>query len=327
VPDGRPERVLVTGAAGFIGAAVAERLLSEGRAVQGIDNFAENYPRAVKESNLARLAVGSEFRFAEADVSDREAVLELFSRFRPDAVVHMAGLGNVRASVASPRPYVLANVVGTNNVLEAAVRAEVQNVVFASTSSVYGQRHDVPFRESDATDRPLAPYPATKKACELLGHAFHVSYSLSFTALRFFNVYGPRGRPDMMPWITLESLVHDRPITVFAKGELRRDWTYIDDVVAGVVAALDRPLGYEVLNIGRGQPFALNDFIAIFERLEGRAAKRIDAPRPTSDPEVTFADVSKAREMLDYQPTVELPDGLERFRDWWKATCMSSGGD
>jgi UDP-glucuronate 4-epimerase len=309
----------VTGAAGFIGAAVSDLLLGEGRAVQGVDNFAENYPRPVKESNLARLA-GSGFRFAEADVTDREAVLELFSRFRPDGVIHLAGLGNVRASVTAPSPYVTANVVGTNNVLEAAVGAGVRNVVFASTSSVYGQRHDVPFREVDATDRPLAPYPATKKACELLGHAFHVSYGLSFTALRFFNVYGPHGRPDMMPWITLESLVRDQPITVFANGELRRDWTYVDDVVAGVVAALDRPLGYEVINIGRGQPFALNDFIAVFERLEGRTAKRIDLPRPSSDPEVTFADVSKARELLGYQPTVELEEGLERFREWWKAT-------
>jgi UDP-glucuronate 4-epimerase len=196
-------------------------------------------------------------------------------------------------------------------------------MVFASTSSVYGQRQRVPFRETDDTDHPLAPYPATKKACEVLGHAFHVSFGLSFTALRFFNVYGPHGRPDMMPWIALESLVEDKPIAVFGDGTIRRDWTYIDDAVAGVVLALDRPLGYEILNIGRGQPVALNDFIAILEELEGRTARRAHREKPSSDPDVTFADVTRARDVLGYQPNVPLADGLARFHQWWRSQFVT----
>lgn len=323
VLEGEAGRIFVTGSAGFIGSAVAVELLGQGRTVHGVDNFAPNYARDAKERNLARLTPRPAFRFRELDVADRDAVIAELEGFRPDVVVHLAGLGNVRASVTSPNPYVVANVLGTSNVLESAVRGGARHVVFASTSSVYGQREQVPFREDESTDQPLAPYPATKKACEALGHAFHVSYGLTFTALRFFNVYGPHGRPDMMPWITLQSLVEGKPITVFAGGELRRDWTYVDDVVAGVVAAADRPLGYEIINIGRGQPFALNEFISILERLEGREVARTPAERPSSDPEVTYADISKARRLLGYEPKMELAEGLARFREWWRATYVS----
>ena len=312
----RPERVVVTGAAGFIGSSVAKAFLDDGRHVLGIDNFAPNYARANKERNVERLH-GDRFELAEQDLVEAEHVADLVSRFRPDVVVHLAALGNVRASVTNPAPYLQSNVVGTGNVLDAAVAADVGHVVFASTSSVYGQRDQVPFRETDETDRPLAPYPATKKAGEVLGHAYYVAHSLSFSALRFFNVYGPHGRPDMMPWITLDALSRDVPITVFGDGSVRRDWTYIDDIVSGVVSATDRPLGYEIINLGRGEPASLNDFISIFERIEAREVKRLQRDMPPTEPAVTFADISKAMALLDYQPQVSLAEGLSRFHRWW----------
>lgn len=318
------ERVLVTGVAGFIGSAVSRALLSSGRAVFGIDSFSTNYPRALKEANLARLG-HPRFSFAELDITESDSLADRVQSFRPDVVLHLAALGNVRASVRAPEPYVATNVVGTTNVLAAAVRTGVPHVVFASTSSVYGSRREVPFREADSTDRPLAPYPATKKACEVLGHAFHVSHGLSFTALRLFNVYGPHGRPDMMPWITLRALVENTPITVFGDGTVRRDWTYIDDIVEGLTQAIDRPLGYEVINLGRGEPVRLNDFIAILERLEGRSAEVVHREKPRSDPDLTFAAVDKARDLLGYVPTTDLATGLARFHEWWHGSEGRAG--
>lgn len=309
--------MLVTGAAGFIGSSVTRRLLELGAAVTGVDNFTDNYSLSLKRRNVGELDAAEGFHFVETDICDADAISRATVEAAPQRVVHLAGLGNVRRSLTAAGAYVATNVGGTANVLDAAVAAGVDHVVFASTSSIYGQRTDVPFRESDRTDAPLAPYPATKKASEVLGHAYHVAHGISFTALRFFNAYGPRGRPDMMPWIVLEALVREHEIPVFAGGTLLRDWTFIDDVVDGVIAALARPFGYEILNIGRGSPIALTDFIDVFSQLVGAQPRVRSLPAPPTEPRITFADISKASELLGYAPRVSVEQGVRRFYEWW----------
>ena len=316
-------KILVTGAAGFIGSWVAETLLGRGDEVIGVDNFSDNYSPARKRRNVALLESLSRFTFKELDFRSREAVDALFEKHHPDRVVHLGALGNVRYSVVNPYVYIDTNIVGTVNILEAARRVGVQQFVFASTSSVYGRREEVPFVETDTTDRPLAPYPATKKSGELLCHAFHNMHGLNVTALRFFNVYGPKGRPDMMPYIVLKKMLHGEEITLFDGGRLSRDWTFIEDIVSGVVAALDRPMGYEIFNLGRGEPVMMTEFIQIAEALLGRRAKIKDAPAPASEPLITFANVEKAGRLLGYRPKTSLREGMARFLEWFKAEALT----
>jgi UDP-glucuronate 4-epimerase len=228
-------------------------------------------------------------------------------------------MANVRYSLKHPDLYFDVNLRGTHNLLEAARTHGVEHLVFASTSSVYGRTDQIPFVETDPTDRPLAPYPASKKAGEVLAHAYHVAYGLKCRVLRFFNVYGPRGRPDMMPYHFTRSILRGEPITVFDQGRPQRDWTYIDDTVNGVVAALDADFEYEVFNLGRGQPVVLNDFIHIIEELTRREAIVQPAPLPDTEPLITYADSSKAARLLDYSPRVSIADGLAQFYEWYTA--------
>jgi len=314
-------KILLTGAAGFIGSCVAEALTARGDEVIGVDNFSDNYSPARKRSNVAPLLECGGFELVEMDFRGREAVDRLFSEKKPERVVHLGALGNVRYSVENPYVYVDTNVVGTLNLLEASRRTGVQHFVFASTSSVYGRRDDVPFKETDPTDRPLAPYPASKKAGEVLGHAYHNMHGLNFTALRFFNVYGPKGRPDMMPYKVVERMLKDEEIVLFDRGELSRDWTFVDDIVAGVLAALDRPMRYEIFNLGRGEPVVMTEFIGIAEELLGRRARIKQAPAPASEPRITFASVEKAGRLLGYRPRTSLREGMTRFLEWYRAAA------
>lgn len=309
--------ILVTGAAGFIGSTLCETLLQRGDAVVGVDNFNDYYDPARKRSNVGPLLDRDGFTLAEGDFRDTAFLDHLFSTHQITRVAHLGAMGSVRYSVKNPAIYVDVNMVGTANLLERAHGVGVENFVFASTSSVYGQTDKIPFVETDSTDRPLAMYPASKKAGEVMGHAYHNMHGMNFTALRFFNVYGPKGRPDMMPWIVLESLLNDREITLFDNGEMRRDWTYVSDIVAGVVAAIDRPLGYEVINIGRGQPILMTEFLDIMEELTGRKPRIKAVPAPASEPKATFALVDKARALLDYDPQTTVREGLFRFVDWY----------
>ncbi len=311
-------KVLVTGAAGFIGSSVAEALLDRGDTVVGLDNFNDYYSPARKRQNIAPLQTRPGFAFAEIDFRNREHVDTLFAKERFDRVVHLGAMGNVRYSVDNPYVFIDTNVVGTANLLEACRRNGVQHFVFASTSSVYGYRDNVPFFEADSTDLPLAPYPASKKAGELLGHAYHNMHGMNFTALRFFNVYGPKGRPDMMPYKVVERLLRDEEIVLFEEGKLLRDWTFIDDIVSGVLPALDRPDGYQIFNLGRGEPVAMTEFLTIAEGLIGRKARIKYAPRPASEPRITYASVERAGKALGYHPQVSLPDGMARFVEWFK---------
>jgi UDP-glucuronate 4-epimerase len=241
---------------------------------------------------------------------------------RFDAIVHLAAMAGVRYSIERGPLYAEVNVGGTVNLLDAAWRAGIPHFVFASTSSVYGRTDRVPFREDHPVGEPLAPYPATKIAGEAMGYAYHNLFDLSFTALRFFSVYGPRGRPDMMPYIVTDSVVRNREFKLYEAGEMLRDWTYVADIVAGVVAAVDRPLGHQVINLGRGEPVRMADFVELVEELVGKKARMTTPPAPASEPPITFADVSKARRLLDYRPTISVADGMARFWDWYRAEVL-----
>jgi UDP-glucuronate 4-epimerase len=317
------KRVLVTGAAGFIGSNLAEALVRRGDRVVGLDNFDPYYDPATKRRNVAEvmamLPAPRAFELVEGDIRDRELVRGLYARSGFDAVVHLAALAGVRASVGNAARYFDVNVGGTINLLDAAVEHRVPQVVLASTSSVHGDTQRLPFVEDDPCDRPLAPYPASKRSCELLGYTYHRLHGLHVTAPRFFTVYGPRNRPDMMASMLIESVVHGTPVTLYERGQLKRDWTYVSDIVDGVIAAVDKPLGYEIVNLGRGEPVLLADFVEMIESLAGRKAVLHDEPMPAADMRQNFASVDKARRLLGYEPSISVREGVARLWDWYRA--------
>ena len=309
---------LITGAAGFIGSHVAHKLLARGERVLALDNFDDYYDPAIKRRRMARLHHDDPFTLREGDIRDAALVSRLFAEEGITHVAHLAALPGVRASVKQTRLYMDVNLTGSMNLLEAAKAAGVKQFVLASTSSVYGKTKRLPFIETDTADRPLAAYPASKRAAELLAHTYHHLTGMNITVLRFFNVYGPAGRPDMMPWRLMEATQSGQPIPLFNGGDIHRDWTYIDDTVYGVLAALDHPLGYEIINLGCGAPMSLTDFVSIIEEYAGVSLPTIDVPTPLSDPPITYCDSGKARELLGFIPTVSLAEGLHRTWAWYR---------
>jgi UDP-glucuronate 4-epimerase len=311
--------VFLTGVAGFVGSRLAKALLARGDAVVGLDNMDDYYPLVHKERHLADLRGQAHFTFVQGDLRDAPLLLELFQKHKPDAVAHLAGMAAVRYSVQHPLMYGTVNVQGSVNVLDAARQVGKPRCVLASTGSTYGSNTPTPFVESAAADRPLAPYPASKRAMELFAHSYAHLWKIPVTCLRFFNVYGPHGRPDMMPWKWALAINAGEPITLYNAGRLKRDWTYIDDIVAGFVAALDRPFEYEIMNLGCSCPVENLDFVRVLEGLLHRKASVIDAPCPPSEPLITYADISKARQMLGYSPKVSVEEGVARFVNWLRA--------
>ena len=316
-------KVLVTGAAGFIGSHLVEALLGRGDEVVALDNFDDYYDPARKRANIGDFQDHARLTFYEADVRNADRMQQMVTDHGPDAIAHLASMAGVRYSIGRAPLYVDVNVQGTINMLEGARLGGVTRFVFASTSSVYGQTDRIPFLEDDPCSQPLAPYPATKKACELMGYTYHRLHGLGFTALRFFSVYGPRGRPDMMPFMAMHRIVHRQEINLFDAGQMKRDWTYIDDIISGVVSAIDRPLGYEAINLGHGVPVLMVDFMQIIESLVGQSAILSTPPAPPSEPRTTFADVGKARHLLGYDPKTPIADGLARMWDWYQREVMS----
>ncbi len=319
-------KVLVTGAAGFIGSNLAEKLARRGNDVVGLDNFNDYYDPAKKRANEARLNAYPNFRMAEMDIRDRAGLFALFEAEQFDAVAHLAAMAGVRNAVRHPDLYVEVDLNGTQHLMDAARAAgSVENFVFASTSSVYGNTKQIPFVETDPCDRPLQPYAAAKRAAEILGHAYHHLFGLNFTALRFFTVYGPNGRPDMMAYLVAESIAKGIEIPLYDGGQMYRDWTFVEDITDGVVLALERPLGYEIINLGRGEPTLLKDFVTMLEELAGRRANLVSKPRLAADFVINQADISKARRLLGYDPQVSTGEGVRRFWEWYSEVVMRDG--
>ncbi|MCP4359408.1 MAG: NAD-dependent epimerase/dehydratase family protein [Chloroflexi bacterium] len=315
-------KVLVTGAAGFIGSNLAEKLLKRGDEVVGLDNFNDYYDPAKKRANETRLNTYPDFRMVEEDIRRREVMFDLFAAEKFDAVAHLAAMAGVRNAVKYPDLYVEVDLNGTQHLMDAARAADVGNFVMASTSSVYGNTDVIPFVETDPCDRPLQPYAAAKRAAEILGYSYHYLFGQNITAVRFFTVYGPNGRPDMMAYLLADSVSKGRQIPLYDGGQMWRDWTYIEDITDGVVAALERPLGYEIINLGRGEPTLLADFVRIIEELAGNKANVIPTPRMAADFVKNEADISKARRLLDYDPQVSVQDGVARFWEWYVGNCV-----
>ncbi len=317
--------ILVTGGAGFIGSHLCRALLDRGETVVAIDNFNNYYDPAIKRANAARLADHPAFTIIEGDIRDTLTVNALFETHDIRRVAHLAAMAGVRESVKQTALYMEVNLNASMNLMEAASRGDVDVFVQASTSSVYGETQRLPFREDDAADRPLAAYPASKRAAEILAHTYHHLHGMNMTVLRFFNVYGPAGRPDMMPMRVMNAVLDGTVIPIFNGGDIHRDWTYIDDTVRGVMAALDRPLGYEVINLGVGAPISLREFIDVIEELSGRQLNTRDVPTPPSDPPITFCDNTRARDLLDFAPQTKVHDGLSKTWDWFRAWKKSTG--
>ena len=330
-------RVLVTGAAGFIGSSLSERLLARGDEVFGYDNVNAYYDPALKEARLARLTSHAKFSFARASLEDRNALEEAFAQFRPERVVNLAAQAGVRYSIENPYAYVESNLVGFINILEACRHGKVEHLVYASSSSVYGANRKLPFSVRDSVDHPLSLYAATKKANELMAHTYSHLYQLATTGLRFFTVYGPWGRPDMALFLFTRKILAGEPIEVFNHGKHTRDFTYIDDIVEGVIRTLDRvptsdpafdPLNpsagssaapYRVYNIGNHQPVELAHYIEVLEAKLGRKAEKILLPLQPGDVPDTYADVEELTRDTGYSPATPVEEGISRFVDWYRA--------
>lgn len=317
-------KVLVTGAAGFIGSHAVTALADTTDQVVGIDNLTDYYDPQRKRLNLneIRSEVGDRFTFIEGDIRDASLIARLFREHDFRAVIHLAAMAGVRASIENPDLYYSVNLDGTRVLLEqvASQSGKGANFVFGSTSSVYGQTERIPFIESDPCDRPLVPYSASKRAAEMACYSYHYLHEIDCTVLRFFTVYGPRGRPDMMPFKVADSIKNGVATPLYDGGQMYRDWTYVSDIVSGVVAAADRRLGYEIINLGRGEPVLVADFVKVFEDEFGATANLQPQPMFLGDVPRTFADITKARELLGYEPTVSVEDGVRRYVGWFSST-------
>ena len=310
--------VFITGVAGFIGSHVASALLRQGDLVFGLDNFDPFYDRAIKERNLAGLAAHPGFRFLEADIRDAAALSVWGAGETPSALIHLAAKAGVRPSVADPAGYADVNVMGTVRVLEWARERSVPRVLFASSSSVYGGNTKIPFAEDDFVDRPVSPYAATKKAGELLCHTWCHLYGMNVVSLRFFTVYGPAQRPEMAIHKFTRRMLEGKEIGIFGDGTTRRDYTYIDDIVSGVLGALAAPTGYRVYNLGESATISLSDLVALLERATGVRAKCKRLPLQPGDVPVTFADISRARAEIGYDPKTPVEAGVRNFVQWYR---------
>lgn len=315
--------ILVTGAAGFIGSYVSEALLQRGDTVVGVDNINDYYPVAFKRENVGILSKYPGFSLVEGDLSNRALVDSLYESHRFTHVAHLAARAGVRPSIADPFLYQQANIEATLNLLQGAVAKGIENIVVTSSSSVYGNSRAIPFRENDsATDRPISPYAATKKATEVLSYTYHSLYGLNINVVRPFTVYGPRGRPDMAPWLFIESALLGKVIKKFGDGTTRRDYTYIDDFVRGFVNAIDRSFGYEIFNLGNSATVSLNEALDIVRDVTGKELRIEQLPQQPGDVDITNAEISKAKQLLDYNPETSFRQGMERLCNWYKATRL-----
>ena len=329
--------ILVTGAAGFIGASLSQRLLARGETVVGVDNLNDYYDVELKQARLARLTSCEKFSFTKLDIKDRDTVKKLFADNDFDIVVNLAAQAGIHYSVENPAAYIDANVVGFGNILEGCRSVKPAHLVYASSSSVYGSNRTLPFSESHAVDHPVSVYAATKKANELLAHTYAHLFGVPCTGLRFFTVYGPWGRPDMALFKFTKLILNNQPIDVYNNGQMTRDFTYIDDIVTGVVNVIDNPAHpdttwsahapqaatsyapYRVYNIGNSQPVQLMRYIELIEQALGRTAKKNMLPMQPEDLVDTYADVSRLQNDVQYKPDTPVEEGVNKFVDWYRS--------
>jgi UDP-glucuronate 4-epimerase len=312
----------VTGAAGFIGYHVSRQLLARGDSVVGIDNLNDYYDVTLKQGRLAELRkYGSRFTFHQVSLEDSKNLQQIAHTQTPDKLINLAAQAGVRYSIENPNAYVRSNVEGFTNILEIAKEVGVEELIYASSSSVYGNSNPIPFETTAAVDKPVSVYAATKIANELLAYVYHHQYGLNVTGLRFFTVYGPWGRPDMSPFLFLGALLRDEPIKLFNEGHHRRDFTFIDDVVEGILRIHDAPpegSHARLYNIGRGEPVGLLDYVVTLDRLVGREARKEFLPMQPGDVDETYADVSDLKRDFGYQPQTDLEQGLAEFVKWYR---------
>ena len=333
-------KILVTGAAGFIGFHLVRRLVEQGNEIIGIDNLNDYYPVSLKYARLRECGIDenkiiqghvvesskyAKYRFIRMDIEDKESIQNIFAIERFDIIVNLAAQAGVRYSIENPYTYVRSNIIGFLNLLEAARLNQVKHFVYASSSSVYGGNITVPFSEKDRVDNPVSIYAATKKSDELMAHVYSKLYNLPTTGLRFFTVYGPWGRPDMAPMLFTHAILAGEPIKVFNNGNLSRDFTYIDDIIEGVIRVIDNipivSVPAEIYNIGCGHPVQLMDFIHTLENTLGKKAQMIMLPMQKGDVYTTYADTSKLEQAIGYKAKTELKQGIEIFVTWYKSFC------
>jgi len=309
-------KILVTGAAGFIGSHLCEKLLLDGNTVVGFDNFDPFYKRTIKDNNLKTSISDESFNLVEGDIIDTESVKKLFNEHTFEVVVHLAAKAGVRPSIKDPIAYTKVNVLGTLNILEMMKKKDIKRLVFASSSSVYGNSPDVPYKETMNVNNPISPYAASKIAAELLCYNYRHLYNISATCLRFFTVYGPRQRPEMAIAKFVKKAYDGDLISVYGDGSSCRDFTYVEDIIQGVVASIERDLGFEIINIGESETIDLNTLLELIKELTGCALKTEHLPMQPGDVDKTFANIDKAKQLLDYAPVTSVREGLKKYVSW-----------
>lgn len=309
--------ILLTGGAGFIGSHTLDALVELGYRVAVIDDFNDYYNPIFKAQNVAVYLNNPNVTVYRGSITDIPFLTAIFSTEKIDAVIHLAARAGVRPSIANPKLYTEVNVGGTENLLELCKENGIKKFIFASSSSVYGNQRKVPFSETDEI-RPISPYAETKKSVELMAYSYHLLYGINCIGLRFFTVYGERGRPDMAPYLFTEKILKGQEIQKFGDGSSKRDYTYIADIVSGILMCLEADLKYEIINLGNNNPVSLNDFIALVEKLTGKKAKIKSMPMQEGDVPLTYADIIKAHKLLGWKPTTTLTKGMERFITWFK---------
>jgi len=310
------KNVLVTGGAGFIGSHVCEDLLAKNLNVICIDDFNNYYDPKIKEDNIKEISKNKNFKLYREDIIDLQKIELIFQENKIDAVVHLAARAGVRASIENPLIYVKTNVEGTLNMLEMSRRFKIKKFVFASSSSVYGL-NKVPFSEDMNINNPISPYAVTKLSAELLCRTYHNLYQIPIVCLRLFTVYGPRGRPDMAPYKFMKLILEEKELPVYGDGSSKRDYTYVSDIVYGIVAAMERDMSFEIINLGNSNPVDLKTFISILEKQTGKKAKIKQLEEQKGDVPITYADISKAKKLLGYNPTTRLDLGIRNIVEWF----------
>ena len=309
-------KILVTGIAGFIGSNLGEHLIKGDFKIIGIDNFDPFYNRTTKLNNLELLSKAPGFKFYEADIRDISSLRSVFNAEKPDIIIHLAAKAGIRPSLKDPKAYYDVNVMGTLNILEMMKEFNISKMIFGSSSSIYGNNKKVPFSENDSVDNPISPYASSKKSCELLCHTYHHLYDFDIFCLRFFTVYGPRQRPDLAIHKFTKLIMEGNPIPFYGDGSTERDYTYIDDIVNGILGAMNNLNGYDIFNIGESKTISLSKMVTTLENIIGKIAILEKLPMQPGDVEKTYADISKAKQILGYNPTFSFEEGIEKFIKW-----------